>query len=164
MCVILKFRLELKGEICVFEKIPLEHLYIANHVMESLEYVYSGVFKSVSIIHHFKIKKEKDIFMLVTNSKHHFVGYMSLKDGKIYQQINITLQDYEVTLEEHNLEAIKQAEKVNSGFINFEPLKNYSSKHIKPYMNYKDAKKTIKDINRQIIEQKEKDKTIKLVA
>ena len=102
--------------------------------------------------------------MLVTNSKHHFVGYMSLKDGKIYQQINITLQDYEVTLEEHNLEAIKQAEKVNSGFINFEPLKNYSSKHIKPYMNYKDAKKTIKDINRQIIEQKEKDKTIKLVA
>lgn len=154
----------MKGEFCVFEKIPLEHLYIANYVMESLEYVYSGVFKSVSVIHHFNVKKEKEIFILVTNSKNHFVGYMSLTDGQIYQQINITLQDYEVTLDSNDLEGIKKAEKVNSGFTNFEPLKNYSSKNIKPYMNYKDAKKAIRDINRQGVEHESKTKIIKLPA
>ena len=148
----------------MFGKIPLEQLYIANYVMESLEYVYSGLFKSVSIIHHFKTKKEKDVFVLVTNSKNQFVGYMSLTDGQIYQQINIALQDYEVTLEDNDLEGIKKAEKVNSGYINFEPLKNYSSKYIKPYMSYKDVQKTIKDVNRQIIENDEKEKTIKFVA
>ena len=148
----------------MFGKIPLEQLYIANYVMESLEYVYSGLFKSVSIIHHFKTKKEKDVFVLVTNSKNQFVGYMSLTDGQIYQQINIALQDYEVTLEDNDLEGIKKAEKVNSGYINFEPLKNYSSKYIKPYMNYKDVQKTIKDVNRQIMENDEKEKTIKFVA
>ena len=148
----------------MFGKIPLEQLYIANYVMESLEYVYSGLFKSVSIIHHFKTKKEKDVFVLVTNSKNQFVGYMSLTDGQIYQQINIALQDYEVTLEDNDLEGIKKAEKVNSGYINFEPLKNYSSKYIKPYMSYKDVQKTIKDVNRQIMENNEKEKTIKFVA
>lgn len=148
----------------MFGKIPLEQLYIANYVMESLEYVYSGLFKSVSIIHHFKTKKEKDVFVLVTNSKNQFVGYMSLTDGQIYQQINIALQDYEVTLEDNDLEGIKKAEKVNSGYINFEPLKNYSSKYIKPYMSYKDVQKTIKDVNRQIMENDEKEKTIKFVA
>ena len=148
----------------MFEKIPLNQLYIANYVMESLEYVYSGVFKSVSIIHHFNIKKEKDIFVLVTDSKNNFVGYMSLADGQIYQQINVALEDYEVTLDENDLDKIKQAEKVNSGYINFEPLKNYDSKYIKPYMNYKETKKAIKDINRQIKENYENDKTIKFVA
>lgn len=160
--VILKFPSKLKGEVSVFEKIPLEHLYIANYVMESLEYVYSGLFKSISIIHHFNLKKEKDIFVLVTNSKNRFVGYMSLNDRQIYQQINIALQDYEVTLEDNDLEKIKKAEKVNSGYVNFEPLKNYSSKYIKPYMSYKDAQRAIKDINRQISEQKEK--VFKLIA
>ena len=148
----------------MFEKIPLNQLYIANYVMESLEYVYSGVFKSVSIIHHFNIKKEKDIFVLVTDSKNNFIGYMSLTDGQIYQQINISLEDYEVTLEGNDLRNIKQAEKVNSGYINFEPLKNYDSKYIKPYMSYKETKKAIKDINRQIKENYENDKTIKFVA
>lgn len=148
----------------MFEKIPLNQLYIANYVMESLEYVYSGVFKSVSIIHHFNIKKEKDIFVLVTDSKNNFVGYISLNDGQIYQQINVALEDYEVTLDENDLDKIKQAEKVNSGYINFEPLKNYDSKYIKPYMSYKETKKATKDINRQIKENYENDKTIKFVA
>ena len=107
--VILKFPSILKGVFSVFEKIPLNQLYIANYVMESLEYVYSGVFKSVSIIHHFNIKKEKDIFVLVTDSKNNFVGYMSLTDGQIYQQINVALEDYEVTLDENDLDKIKQA-------------------------------------------------------
>ena len=148
----------------MFEKISLEQLYLANYVMESLEYVYSGIFKSVSIIHHFNVKNEKDVFILVTDSKNNFIGYMSLTDGQIYQQINISLEDYEVTLEGNDLRNIKQAEKVNSGYINFEPLKNYDSKYIKPYMSYKETKKAVKDINRQAKEFQENDKTIKFVA
>ena len=146
----------------MFKKISLEQLYVANYVMESLEYVYSGLFKPVSIIHHFNIKKEKDIFILVTNAKNNFVGYMSLTDGQIYQQLNMNLQDYEVTVDIENKEALKQAEKVNSGFINFEPLKNYDSKFIKSYMSIRETKKAIKEVNSRI--QDEQPKTKHFVA
>lgn len=160
--VILKFLRILEGEVCVFEKFPLKQLYMANYVNESLEYVYSGLFKSVSIIHHFNINYEKDVFILVNDDKNNFVGYMNLNDSQIYQQINIALDDYEVTLDEKDEDKIKQAKKVNNGYVNFEPLKNYTSKYIKPYMSYKDIKKAVKDINRQILEVQEQDKTIKL--
>ena len=40
----------------MFEKIPLNKLYVADYVDETLEYVYGGVYKSSYIIHHFNIK------------------------------------------------------------------------------------------------------------
>ena len=61
----------------MFEKIPLNKLYVADYVDETLEYVYGGVYKSSYIIHHFNIKKEKSIFMIVTDFKNNIVGYMN---------------------------------------------------------------------------------------
>ena len=138
----------------MFEKIELNKLYIADYVDETLEFVYGGIYRSSSIIHHFDIKKEKSIFMVVTDCENKIIGYMNLFDNKIYQPINSSLEDYEVSCENPNL-----AMATNDGYINFEPLSNYSSRFIKPFMSLKLARKAINDINRK---EDVKVKTLKL--
>ena len=138
----------------MFEKIPLNKLYIADYVGETLEYVYGGIYNSTTVIHHFEIKKEKSIFVLVIDEKENFVGYMNLFDNKIYKPIVTSLNDYEVICDNLNIES----DKTNDGYINFEPLSNYSSKFIKPFMSVRLAKKAINDINKQ--REKEKIKSL----
>ena len=138
----------------MFEKIELNKLYIADYVDETLEFVYGGIYRSSSIIHHFDIKKEKSIFMVVTDCENKIMGYMNLFDNKIYQPLNSSLEDYEVSCENPNL-----AMTTNDGYINFEPLANYSSKFIKPFMSLKLARKAINDINKK---EDEKVKVLKL--
>ena len=138
----------------MFKKIKLNKLYIADYVDETLEFVYGGIYRSSSIIHHFDIKKEKSIFMVVTDCENKIIGYMNLFDNKIYQPINSSLEDYEVSCENPNLSMT-----TNDGYINFEPLANYSSKFIKPFMSLKLARKAINDINKK---EDEKVKVLKL--
>ena len=137
----------------MFEKIPLNKLYVADYVDETLEYVYGGVYKSSYIIHHFNIKKEKSIFMIVTDFKNNIVGYMNLFDNKIYQPIKSSLNDFEELVDNPNIDKA-----TNDGYINFEPLSNYSSKYIKSFMSLRLVKKAINDINKEDV----KVKTLKL--
>lgn len=137
----------------MFEKIPLNKLYVADYVDETLEYVYGGVYKSSYIIHHFNIKKEKSIFMIVTDFKNNIAGYMNLFDNKIYQPIKSSLNDFEELVDNPNIDKA-----TNDGYINFEPLSNYSSKYIKSFMSLRLVKKAINDINKEDV----KVKTLKL--
>lgn len=138
----------------MFEKIPLNKLYIASYVDETLEFVYGGIYKKVNVKHHFDVKKEKTIFMVVTDFENKIIGYMNLLDNKIYQPINSSLEDYEVICDDADITTI-----TNDGYINFEPLSNYSSKYIKPFMSLRLARKAINDINRK---EDVKVKTLKL--
>ena len=133
----------------MFEKIPLNKLYVADYVDEILEYVYGGVYKSSYIIHHFNIKKEKSIFMIVTDFKNNIVGYMNLFDNKIYQPIKSSLNDFEELVDNPNIDKA-----TNDGYINFEPLSNYSSKYIKSFMSLRLVKKAINDINKEDVKVK----------
>ena len=127
----------------MFEKIPLNKLYIADYVNETLEYVYGGIYNSTSIIHHFNYEKHKSIFVLITDKDNNFIGYMNLFDNKIYNPLKGSFTDYEEKRE--NIDNVKDVD----GFTNFEPLSNYNSKYIRPYMSIKLAKKAIYDINKQ---------------
>lgn len=127
----------------MFEKIPLNKLYIDDYVNETLEYVYGGIYNSTSIIHHFNYEKYKSIFVLITDKDNNFIGYMNLFDNKIYNPLEGSFTDYEEKRE--NIDNVKDVD----GFTNFEPLSNYNSKYIRPYMSIKLAKKAIYDINKQ---------------
>ncbi len=128
----------------MFEKIPLNKLYVANYVDETLEYVYGGIYKSTCVIHHFDVKKDKSIFMIVTDQFNNVIGYMNLFDNKIYHPIKSSLEDYQVITDNPIIDMT-----TNDGYINFEQLSNYSSKYIKPFMSLRLAKKAINDINRK---------------
>ena len=132
----------------MFEKIPINKLYVANYVDETLEYIYGGIYKSTSIIHHFNLQEDKDIFMIVTDQEDKVVGYMNLFDKKIYRPMTASLEDYEVVFD-GDISDMKQLERTTDGYINFEPLANYNSKFIKPLMTVRTAKKAINDINKQ---------------
>ena len=127
----------------MFRKIPLDKLYVANFVDETLEFIYIGLSRKVSVIHHFDVKPEKTIFVIVENQENKLVGYMNLFDHKIYYPITSSLTDYEVICDEDaNIPT-------TDGYINFEALSNYTSKYIKPFMSLKLIKKAIDDINRK---------------
>lgn len=138
----------------MFEKIPLSNFYVANYVDETLEYVYGGISKSTTVIHHFEVAKQKCIFILIKNQIDEIVGYMNLFDNKIYNPISLIMHDYEEVYD--STEDI--CDITNDGYANFEPLSNYNSKYIKPLMSIKLAKKAIYDINKQI--EKEKIKSL----
>ena len=87
----------------MFEKIPLNKLYVANFVDETLEFVYIGLSKKVSVIHHFDVIREKSIFVIVENQENESIGYMSLVDYKIYYPIKSSLKDYEVICDEDDI-------------------------------------------------------------
>ena len=90
--------------------------------------------------------------MIVIDSSNQIIGYMNLADNIIYQPINYIKEDYEESFD--TLPNIDP--KQNDGFIGFEPLSNYNSKFIKPFMSLKEAKKTLIDINKQIKTDKQK--------
>lgn len=136
----------------MFEKIPLNRFFVANFVDEKIEYVYGGLNRSIKVIHHFDVIKEKSLFMIVIDSSNQIIGYMNLADNIIYQPINYIKEDYEESFD--TLPNIDP--KQNDGFIGFEPLSNYNSKFIKPVMSLKEAKKTLIDINKQIKTDKQK--------
>ena len=138
----------------MFEKIPLNKLYVADYVDETLEYVYGGIYKSTCVIHHFDVKKDKSIFMIATDQFDNVIGYMNLFDNKIYHPITSSLEDYQVITDNPIIDM-----NTNDGYINFEPLSNYSSKFIKPFMSLRLAKKAISDINKK---EEEKVKLLKL--
>ena len=138
----------------MFEKIPLNDIYVADFVNETLEFIYGGIYKSTTVIHHFEIKKEKSIFIWMADQNGKFAGYLNLFDNKIYKPITTDLNDYEEIYEQLSIDV----ENTNDGYINFEPLANYSSKYIKSFMSIRLAKKAISDINRQ--REKEKIKSL----
>ena len=138
----------------MFEKIPLNDIYVADYVDETLEYVYGSIYKQTTIIHHFDVKKNKSIFIWMADQNGKFAGYLNLLDQKIYKPITTSLNDYEEVYDSFNL----GVGNTNDGYINFEPLKNFSSRYIKPYMSIKLVKKALLDINRQ--REKEKVKSL----
>ncbi len=138
----------------MFEKIPLNDIYVADFVDETLEFVYGGIYKSTTIIHHFDIKKEKSIFIWMADQDGKFAGYLNLFDNKIYKPITTSLYDYEEVFDCPSIDVGN----TNDGYINFEPLSNFNSKYIKPFMSIRLAKKAVNDINKQ--REKEKIKSL----
>lgn len=138
----------------MFEKIPLNDIYVADFVDETLEYVYGSIYKQTTIIHHFDVKKNKSIFVWMADQNGNFAGYLNLLNQKIYKPLTTSLKDYEEVYDSFSLDVGN----TNDGYINFEPLKNFSSRYIKPYMSIKQTKKALFDINRQ--REKEKVKSL----
>ena len=79
----------------MFEKIPLNRFFVANFVDEKIEYVYGGLNRSIKVIHHFDVIKEKSLFMIVIDSSNQIIGYMNLAYNIIYQPIYYITEDYE---------------------------------------------------------------------
>ena len=143
----------------MFVKITLDYLYVANYVSETLEYIYTGIYNPVTITHHFKKKSKKQVFIALMDNKQKFVGYMNLFDGQVYSEKFNSTDDYDLIVDQNDQNGIASACKTNSGYYDFEPLSNYNSKYIKPYMTLSETKKALKDINRQISKINEKGKT-----